>query len=118
MSKFTQFCQLVGLHPLVGFGMFAVDWMLFGPEAATLGVSWPVSVGIAAALTIPCVLIQRFGMREKWGLAIGKGLIVGVLTAIPTALPSSGVLLIGGGLGSVALVSQSGKSSGGTEIDD
>jgi hypothetical protein len=103
MSKFIELCQLLGLHPLVGFGMFAVDWMLFAGEGATLGVTWPVSIGIAVALTIPCILIQRYGFKEKWGLAIGKGILVGVLTAIPTALPSV-VALGGGALGTIALL--------------
>lgn len=103
MSRFVQFSQMVGLHPLSGFAMFAVDWMLFGPESASLGITWSVSIGVAAALTIPCILIQKFGMREPWGLAIGKATLVGVLTAIPTPLPSV-VTLIGGALGVVALV--------------
>jgi hypothetical protein len=42
-------------------------------------------------------------MKEPWGLAIGKGMIIGVLTAIPTPLPS--ILTFGGGvLGAAALL--------------
>ena len=98
MSKFQQFCKTMGLHPLVGFGMLLVDWMLFAAEGSTLGAGWIVSLGIAIALTIPCILIQRYGFKDEWGLAIGKGLLIGCLTAIPTPLPSF-VPLIGGGLG-------------------
>ncbi len=50
-------------------------------------------------------------MKEKWGLAIGKGLIVGVLTAIPTPLPAA-IPFIGGTLGTVALLSSSKNASG------
>ncbi len=103
MNKFFQFCQMAGLHPLVGFGMFAVDIMLFGPESFSLGVSWSISIAVAIALTIPCVLIQKYGMREQWGLAIGKGALVGILTAIPTPLPSI-ITFVGGALGTVALL--------------
>ena len=109
MNKFIQFCQLAGLHPFVGIGMIAVDVMLFPGEGVSLGGTWPISIAIAAALTIPCVLIQKYGMKEEWGLAIGKGLMVGVLTAIPTPLPSI-FTFIGTGLGAVALLSD-GKSS-------
>ncbi|MBN1582436.1 MAG: hypothetical protein JXA89_17140 [Anaerolineae bacterium] len=96
--------DMLGLHPLVGFGMFAVDWMLFGAESGTLAMSWPISIGVAAALTIPSILIQKYGFKDDWGLAVGKGLMVGVLTAIPTALPSI-VPLAGGMMGAVALLS-------------
>ena len=113
MTNFDKFCQLYGLHPFVGFGMFAIDMMLFGSESATLGVSWPISVAIAVALTIPCILLQKYGMKEEWGLAIGKSLMIGVLTAIPTPLPLA-ILIIRGALGTKALLS-SGKNASGDE---
>ena len=53
MSKFLQICNTFGLHPFVGFGMFAVDWMLFGPEAGTLGGSWPISIMVARGSLSP-----------------------------------------------------------------
>lgn len=103
MNKFIDFCQMVGLHPFVGFGMMAVDFMLFGAEGVTGGTTWLISIAVAAALSVPCMLIQKYGMREQWGLAIGKGVMVGILTAIPTALPSI-FTFIAGGLGTVALI--------------
>ncbi len=45
-----------------------------------------MSAGVAALLTLPCVLIQRFGQKDEWGLAIGKGLMIGCLTAIPAPI--------------------------------
>jgi hypothetical protein len=96
---------MLGLHPLVGFGMFVVDWMLFASGGA-LGGSWGISIGVAIALTIPSVLIQRYGFKEEWGLAIGKGILIGCITAIPTGLPSV-VPFVGGALGTVALSSKS-----------
>ena len=113
MNKVIQFCQLVGLHPIVGFGMFAVDTMLFGAESVSLGISWPISIAIAAGLTIGCVLIQKYQMREHWGLAIGKGIIVGILTAIPTSIPSI-ITVTGGVVGTVALLAD-GRSSSANE---
>ena len=110
MNKFIQFCQIFGLHPLVVLVMVSVDWMLFGPESASLGITWPISIAVAIALTIPCVLIQKYQMREQWGLAIGKGVLVGILTAIPTALPSI-LTFFGGTLGTVALIADSRNSS-------
>jgi hypothetical protein len=84
----------LGLHPLVAFAMVCVDLMLTASDLMTVAT---VSVAVAAALTVPCVLLQRYAYKDTWGAAIGKGLIVGILTAIPTPLPSvvtgaSGVL--------------------------
>lgn len=101
LNKFIQFSQLTGLHPLVAILMFTLDNMLFAPGA--IAISWPITIPIGIATTIICVLIQKNAMRERWGLAIGKGLFVGLLTAIPTALPSF-ITAIGGGLGTVALI--------------
>ncbi len=101
---------MVGLHPFVGFGMFAVDAMLFGSESVSLGITWPISIAVAAVFTIGCVLVQKNQMREQWGLAIGKGIIVGILTAIPTPLPSI-ITVVGGGLGTVALLADGRSSS-------
>jgi hypothetical protein len=104
LQKFSKF---FGLHPLVGFGMFATDLMLFGVEVGTFEIGWLVSVPVAAFLTIPCVLIQKYSYKDDWGSAIGKGMLVGVLTAIPTALPSA-IPFIGGVLGTVNLLSPGG----------
>jgi len=97
----SPFIQKFGLHPLVAIAMISVDLMLFGPEWALGPVGWAVSVMVAFALTIPCILLQRFAYRDEWTVAISKGVIIGILTAIPTPLPAivtgaSGILgLIG-----------------------
>jgi hypothetical protein len=103
MSSRKSFMQEYGLHPLVGFGMFAVDWMLFAGEVGTLGASWPVSIPVAIVLTIACTLIQRYAFKDDWGTAAGKSLIIGLLTAIPTPIPSI-VPLSGGLLGTVRVL--------------
>lgn len=108
MNKFIQFCQLTGLHTLVAILMIALDNMLFSP--GSLVISWPISIPIGITATIICVLIQKNAMRDKWGLAIGKGLFVGLLTAIPTPLPSF-ITAIGGMIGTVALITDSRSSS-------
>lgn len=103
MKNFTKACQLFGLHPFVGFGMFAVDWMIFGSTAATAGLGLVVTTPIAIMLSVPCVLIQRYSFNDPWGAALGKGLLVGVLTAVPSPLPSV-VPLATGALGTTHLL--------------
>lgn len=90
--------QALGLHPLVAFGMFACDWMLFGGEAGSAGVGLAITIPIALALVIPSILVQRYSFKDGWGAAIGKGLLVGVLTAIPMPIGSP-VTFAGGVLG-------------------
>ncbi len=109
MSGFQNISQTLGLHPLAGFGMVAVDLMLFGGEAATAGITWAVSVPVALALAIPCVLLQRYSYGDSWGVALGKGALIGVLTAIPTPLPAV-VSLVGGGLGLARMLGSSGRT--------
>lgn len=90
-----------GLHPLVGFGMIAVDWMMFGGELATMELGLVVTIPIGLALGLGSSLIQyRSFDKGDWMMALGKGAVVGILTAIPTALPS--VLTLGGAVAGTA----------------
>lgn len=109
MNKFIQFCQFFGLNPIVALMMIVLDVMLFGTGG--LAASWPISIPIGIVATIICVLIQKNAMREQWGLAIGKGLFVGLLTAIPTPIPSL-LTATGGAFGTVALIAISKNSTG------
>ncbi len=104
MDSLKKLSRSMGLHPLVGFGMFAIDMMLFGAETITFELTWPISVAVGAALTIPSILIQRHSFKDSWGAAIGKGLLIGVLTGIPTPLPAI-VPLLGGALGTMQMLS-------------
>ena len=80
----------IGLHPAVAAGVAAVDSMLFGATAASLGAAWAVSIPVGIALGIAVGLIQqRSSLQDDRGLAAGKGILVAILTAIPTAIPSA-----------------------------
>ena len=104
LENMKKLSQSLGLHPLVGFGMFAVDMMLFGSEMLTFELTWPISVAVGAALTVPSILIQKHSFGDSWGAATGKGLLIGVLTGIPTPLPAI-VPLLGGALGTMQMLS-------------
>ncbi len=86
--------QALGLHPAVALAVVTVDWMLFGSDVTVVG--WGLSCAVAMALTVPCVLFQRYAYRDNWGLALAKGIFLGIVTAIPTPLPS--ILTGAGGL--------------------
>ena len=104
MSSLRSVCQAVGLHPLVGFGFFAVDVMLFGEEAARAGIGWAASTPVAFVLGIAAVFIQRYSFHDEWCAAFGKALLVALLTAIPTALPGSIFSLTGGNIGATKIL--------------
>lgn len=89
----------LGIHPLAALGVIAVDSMLFGGTVLTGGPGWLVSVPVGVALGVAVGLIQHRGpAHDDLGLAAGKGIMIGVLTAIPTPLPS----LIGAGTAGTA----------------
>jgi hypothetical protein len=81
-----QILQKIGLHPFVAFGMIVVDMMLFGSDAT--GIGWVFSCAVGMILIIPCVLLQKFAYKDDWISALAKGVIIGVITAIPTPLPA------------------------------
>jgi hypothetical protein len=92
MEKLKSFCQTLGLHPLTVLGLFVVDWMLFGGEVATAGIGWVMSIPVGAALGLAVILIQKHAYKDETMPAMAKGLLVGLITAIPTPLASLGVL--------------------------
>ena len=94
--------QTMGLHPVAAFAAVAVDWMLFGGSLATMGIGWAVSIPVGLALGAGVALVQQSerGFNDDWAPAVGKGILVGLLTAIPTALPS--VAVAGAGMAGAA----------------
>lgn len=75
-----------GLHPFVALGVICVDIMLFYTDM--LIVTWPISILFGFLLMIPSIIMQRYAYEDSWLLAISKGMIIGILTAIPTPLPA------------------------------
>jgi hypothetical protein len=90
------FGQAFGLDPRVAFLTVVVDTMLFGGQIATLGASVLLSVPAGIALGLITYKAQRHWYGDDRESALIKGLIVGLLTAIPTSLP--GFLTIPSGI--------------------
>jgi hypothetical protein len=81
------FGQVFGLDPRVVFLTTVVDTMLFGGQFITLGTSSLLSVPVGIVLGVITYKAQRHWYRDDRESALIKGLIVGLLTAIPTSLP-------------------------------
>jgi hypothetical protein len=110
------FAKKFGLHPLVALIAICVDSVLVAPETVatflgieTAGISAIIAIVItivaSAIVMVACVLLQRYSYKDNWGAAVGKGLTVGILTAIPTPFPSI-VTGAGGVIGIVGLVTR------------
>ena len=76
----------LGLHPIVAWVMMAIDAALFGTEVLTGFADILVTFLVGLALIFPCALIQRFFCKDEWSVALLRGSIAGVLTAIPVPL--------------------------------
>ena len=99
---------VIGIHPAAAAGVVAVDSMLFGGTIATGGIGWIVSVPIGLALGIAVTLIQHRGSpQDDFFHAVGKGILIAILTAIPTSLPSAFVVA-SGTAGAVSMLQQRG----------
>jgi hypothetical protein len=92
----TGFAQVFGLDPRIALLTVVVDTMLFGGQLATLGASTIVSVPAGIVLGLITYRAQRHWYGDDRESAMLKGLIVGLLTAIPTSLP--GLLTIPSGI--------------------
>jgi hypothetical protein len=90
------FVQHFGLDPRVALLTVVVDSMLFGGQVLTLGSTMLLSVPAGVALGFITYKAQRHWYGDDRESALIKGLIVGLLTAIPTSLP--GFLTIPSGL--------------------
>lgn len=86
----------LGIDPLAALGAVLVDLMLFGGTLVTGGAGSVVSIPVGFVLGIAVVLLQHRGpSRDNLGLAAGKGILIALLTAIPTPLASVGTAGLG-----------------------
>jgi hypothetical protein len=82
------FGQIFGIHPAMAFLTLIVDMMLFGGEVGTLGASLPISFAGGIVLAFITFRAQKKWYGDDTESAFIKALILGFLTALPTALPS------------------------------
>jgi len=80
--------QLFGLDPRIAFLMFIIDMMLFGGAVLTLGILIPISLVAGLVLGFIAYRAQMKWYGDDRESALIKGVIVGLLTAIPTPLPA------------------------------
>ena len=75
------------LHPLSGAIILLLDWICFGGEVLTLELAQPILSILAFLITTTGVLVvQRFFSKDRWGQAIMKAVLGGILAGFPTPI--------------------------------
>lgn len=82
------FTQVFGLDPRIAFLTFVIDLMLFGGEVLTFGLLIPIALVAGIVLGFITYRAQRRWYGDDRESALIKGVIVGLLTAIPAPLPA------------------------------
>ena len=82
------FGQVFGLDPRIAFLTFIVDLMLNAEEFVTMGLLWPLSLLAGIALGFIAYRAQMKWYGDDSESAMIKAVMLALLTAIPTALPS------------------------------
>jgi hypothetical protein len=90
------FTQIFGLDPRIAFLTFVIDLMLFGGVVLTWGLLIPLALVVGIVLGFITYRAQMRWYGDDRESALIKGVIIGLLTAIPTPLPA--ILYIPSGL--------------------
>lgn len=90
------FVQTFGLDVRVAILAIVIDSMVFGTTWITGGVLYVVELGAGVVLTFITYKIQRVWYGDNHDSALIKGLIIGLLTAIPA--PITGIFAGPGGI--------------------
>jgi hypothetical protein len=90
------FTQIFGLDPRIAFLTFVIDLMLFGGVVLTWGLLIPIALVAGLVLGFITYRAQMRWYGDDRESALIKGVIIGLLTAIPTPLPA--ILYIPSGL--------------------
>jgi hypothetical protein len=78
----------LGVHPLAAVALVVIDVMLFSVDVVSLGLGMALTIPVGILVGLLASLAQKYGYRDHWGLAIAKGVFLGVITAIPTPIPA------------------------------
>jgi hypothetical protein len=97
------FLQTFGLDVRAAVLAYIVDQMVFSITIASFGYLLGVEVAAGVVLSYITYKIQRHWYGDEHHSALIKGLIVGLVTAIPVPLSSTAVVLPAGLLGLVQL---------------
>lgn len=82
------FAQVMGIHPAIALFTLCIDVMAFGGEAGSFGFFLPVSLVLGCAVGYVTFKGQQSWYGDSEESAKTKAIMLAVLTALPSALPS------------------------------
>ncbi len=91
----SSLLRRLGIHPTVAAAFILIDWLLFGGELFSMGAALPVSIAVGIVMALWAAVMQKKKYGDPWSLAVTKGVLLGVLTAIPSPIASF-LTLLGG----------------------
>lgn len=75
------------MHPFSGGLMLLIDFLCFGANALTVGLSTPWVIAGAFGLSSAGVFMaQKFLDEDGFGASLAKAFFAGVITAVPTPI--------------------------------
>jgi hypothetical protein len=93
------FLQTFGLDVRAAALVILVDNLIFGGTIASMGILYPVAIASGFVLGFITYKIQRHWYGDSHDSALIKGMIVGLLTAIPVPLTTTPLVGPAGMLG-------------------
>ena len=80
--------QWLGVDPKTALLTFIVSIVLHLPDVARTGFQIPIALAGGAAMGFAAYRAQIGWYQDEHPVALVKGVILGVLTALPTAIPA------------------------------
>lgn len=84
-----------GISPVVAAVFFFADWVLFGGELISGPFLIPIAIAVGVVLAMWSAKKQQAEYGDCRKMALIKGIVLGILTAIPSPMGSFVALLAG-----------------------
>ena len=78
--------EILNLHPVIVWGMVAIDILLFAAELFTFGLSFFLTIIISFLFGIFTIYVQMMACGDEFPIALGKGIISAIIILAPTNL--------------------------------
>ena len=78
--------EILQLHPVIVWGMVAIDILLFAAELFTFGLSFFLTIIISFLFGIFTIYVQMMACGDEFPIALGKGIISAIIILAPTNL--------------------------------
>ena len=78
--------EILNLHPVIVWGMVAIDILLFAAELFTFGLSFFLTIIISFLFGIFTIYVQMMACGDEFSIALGKGIISAIIILAPTNL--------------------------------